>query len=610
MDTATNVSRYEADKVDLNEFVKITKWVLGLIYNISPLHFILNITATIIWKWEDLIYSFIYAKAIDELIKVAQLPGASLTYLYPYLGILLAYNFFSTIISFIRSYSSQHIRVVSRYAIRKKEYDKLNSIGIQTLEIPEVNNKINRANDYLNNLMPYMEQTVNFIADIVKLVTAVGLTIKFIPAFAPLILIASVPYLLFDRSMRKKLYKFDYDNTEKGRVAGNVHSDLTNSVKLHEVSINNAYAYLDKKYTDIRDFFVSNRLEIFKKWRLGGSSLGFLNDIVILFGYTQIFQKLINKVISVGDTVFWMRTLGIFQNSLHNVIRGLNDLFEWSLQLKDTYLLFQTQPAFEDGNIKFPKFTQGPGIIFKDITFTYPNTSRPVIENLNLEINPGEKIAIVGQNGAGKTTLIKLLSRFYKVNSGKILINDTDINALEINTLYQNMGVLFQDFNTHQHLTVKENIFLGAPEGEIDMDKIKIAAEAADADKFIEKYTNKYNQVLSEKFKGGIRPSTGEWQKLALARFFYRNSPIVIFDEPTASIDPVSEYNIFNKIYEFFKNKTVIIVSHRFSTVRNADRIVVMENGQIIESGSHETLMSQNGNYANAFKLQAQGYTV
>jgi len=140
MDTATNVSRYEADKVDLNEFVKITKWVLGLIYNISPLHFILNITATIIWKWEDLIYSFIYAKAIDELIKVAQLPGASLTYLYPYLGILLAYNFFSTIISFIRSYSSQHIRVVSRYAIRKKEYDKLNSIGIQTLEIPEVNN--------------------------------------------------------------------------------------------------------------------------------------------------------------------------------------------------------------------------------------------------------------------------------------------------------------------------------------------------------------------------------------------------------------------------------------------------------------------------------------
>ena len=142
------------------------------------------------------------------------------------------------------------------------------------------------------------------------------------------------------------------------------------------------------------------------------------------------------------------------------------------------------------------------------------------------------------------------------------------------------------------------------------MDKIKIAARAADAETFIEKYAHKYDQLLSEKYKEGVRPSTGQWQKIALARFFYRNSPIVVFDEPTAAIDPVSEYNIFNKIYEFFKNKTVIIVSHRFSTVRNADRIVVMENGRILEMGSHKELMQQDGNYANAFKLQAQGYTL
>ncbi|HBY09735.1 hypothetical protein A2473_03590 [candidate division WWE3 bacterium RIFOXYC2_FULL_42_13] len=610
MNTAEKVSRYETDKVDLNEFVKITKWVLGLIYHVNPLHFILYITATIISRWEDLIYSFIFAKAIDELIKVAQMPGASLTYLYPYLAILLGYNFFETIVSFLRSYSSQHIRVVSRYDIRKRQYSKLNSIGIQTLEIPEVNNKINRANEYLNNLMPYMEETVTLIANIVKLFTSVILTIKFIPAFAPLVLIASVPYLLFDRSMRKKLYKFDYDNTEKGRVGGNVYNDLTNSVKLHEININNAYSYLDKKYSEIQNFFIKNRLNIFRKWRLGGHSFGFLSDIVILFGYVQIFQKLITKMVSVGDTVFWMRTLGIFQEALSNVILGLNDLFEWSLQLKDTYLLFQTQPAFGDGNVKLPKLSQGPRIIFKDISFTYPNSEKPVIKNFSLDISPGEKIAIVGQNGAGKTTLIKLLSRFYKVNSGNIIVNDVNINDMEINTLYKNMGVLFQDFNTYQHLTVKENIYLGDPNGEIDIEKIKIAAKAADADSFIDNYSNKYDQLLSEKFKGGVRPSTGQWQKLALARFFYRNSPIVIFDEPTASIDPVSEYNIFNKIYEFFKNKTVIIVSHRFSTVRNADRIVVMENGQIIESGSHETLMAQNGNYANAFKLQAQGYVV
>lgn len=597
-----------ADKIDLNEFVKISKWSLAMIFRIDPVHFSIYIATTIVNKWQDLIYTYIFAKAIDELINVAQMPGANLSYLYPYLAILLGYNFFETIISFLRGYSSTHIRVVSRFNIRKSEYFKLKSLGIQTLEIPEVNNKITRADEYLYNIMPYMEKSVSLIADIVKLATALIITIKFMPWFAPLLLVASTPYLLFDKSIRRKLYQFNYNNTERGRVAGNIAGDLTSSVRLHEIGINNAFSYLDRKYTELQGYLVENRLKIFRKARIGGHSFGFLNDIVILFGYVKIFQRLIDKAITVGDTVFWMRTIGILQTSMSNVIQGFNDLFEFSLQLKDTYLLFQTEPAFEDGTVQLPKYLEGPSIVFNKITFAYPNTTKPVIEDLTLEIKPGEKIAIVGENGAGKTTLVKLLSRFYKVGSGEITVDGKNINELEIATLYKNMGVLFQDFNSYPHLTVRENIMLGDADIEPDADKITLAAKAADAHEFIEKYDNKYDQILSVKYKGGIRPSTGQWQKLALARFFYRNSPIVIFDEPTAAIDPVSEYNIFNKIYEFFKKKTVIIISHRFSTVRNADRIVVMDNGKIIETGTHEELMKLNGNYANAFNLQAEGY--
>ncbi len=610
MDTANSVPNTASDKVDLSEFIKITKWVLGLMFSSQPFYFSLYIATTILGKWEDLIYTYIFAKAIDELIKVAQMPGASLTYLYPYLAILLGYNFFETVINILRGYSAVQVRAVSRFNIRKKEYHMLKSLGIQTLEIPEVNNQITRANEYLQNTMPYMERAVAFIADVVKLATTLVITTKFMPLFAPLMLLVSVPYLLFDKSMRRKMYKFDYDTTEINRISGNVSSDLTSSVRLHEININNAFHFLDKKYSDIQSFLIKNRLAITKKWRIGGNSFGFLNDFVILVGYVQIFKKLIAKLVSVGDTVFWMRALGILQSSISNVIQGFNDLFEFSLQLKDTYRLFQTKPVFEDGTIQLPTFTKGPRIQFNNLSFTYPNSQNAVIKDLSLDIKAGEKVAIVGQNGAGKTTLIKLLSRFYKVSSGEILVDNTNVNDLEIDTLYKNMGVLFQDFNTYPHLTVKENIYLGNPNGEMDMDKIKIAARAADAETFIEKYAHKYDQLLSEKYKEGVRPSTGQWQKIALARFFYRNSPIVVFDEPTAAIDPVSEYNIFNKIYEFFKNKTVIIVSHRFSTVRNADRIVVMENGRILEMGSHKELMQQDGNYANAFKLQAQGYTL
>jgi ATP-binding cassette subfamily B protein len=333
-----------------------------------------------------------------------------------------------------------------------------------------------------------------------------------------------------------------------------------------------------------------------------------MSDMVVMFGYVQIFSRLLTKTLSIGDVTFHVRNLSSLQDSLMALFRRMNDLMESSLQLKEAYQLFQTKPAFPDGTIKLSTLTTGPEILLRNVDFHYPNSERKVIENLNLKIRPGEKVAIVGHNGAGKTTLVKLLSRIYQTSAGEILINGTNINELAIDSLYKNMGVIFQDYNNYSMLTVRDNIYMGRSDEPLNETSIRLAAQAADADDFIQEYPQKYNQILSEKFKDGVRPSTGQWQKLAIARFFYRNAPLVIFDEPTAAIDPVSEYNIFNKIYEFFENKTVIIISHKFSTVRNADRILVMEKGQIIEEGTHDHLLALNGKYAQAFMLQAKGY--
>jgi len=282
---------------------------------------------------------------------------------------------------------------------------------------------------------------------------------------------------------------------------------------------------------------------------------------------------------------------------------------EQSLQIKDTYNLFQVKPAIADGTKIIPILNSGPKIVFNNVSFIYPEASKKVLKTINLTIQPNEKIAIVGHNGAGKTTLVKLLCRIYRVTKGSININGDNINQLKTASLYKNISALFQDYNMYQQLTVEENITIGDSTKLLEEEKIIQAVKSADAWDFIEEFPQKMNQILDIRYKGGIRPSTGQWQKLALARLFYRNAPLVIFDEPTAAIDAESEYKIFNEIYNFFENKTVIIISHRFSTVRNADRIIVLDHGEIIEEGSHHDLIEKGGYYAKSFKLQAEGYS-
>ena len=249
-----------------------------------------------------------------------------------------------------------------------------------------------------------------------------------------------------------------------------------------------------------------------------------------------------------------------------------------------------------------------PSIQFKNLTFKYPGRDEVVIDNLNLKINPGEHLAIVGENGAGKTTLINLLMRFYDPSNGDILVDEVPLKNIDLDDWYKRVGVLFQEFNSY-HFDAKTNIGVGDIERIKDMKGIIEAAKKSGANGFISEYKNKYDQILNRAFDDGIRPSWGEWQKIALARVFFKDAPVLILDEPTSAIDPKSEFEIFTKLFEFTKGKTVIIISHRFSTVRNAQRILVLNEGKVVEEGDHASLMRvKNGRYKKAFELQSLGY--
>ncbi|OGC50441.1 hypothetical protein A2716_04520 [candidate division WWE3 bacterium RIFCSPHIGHO2_01_FULL_40_23] len=599
----------ENKEIQFREFINIAKWCVKLIFKNEPWALSLMVIGTVLIQLRGIVYSYLFSKMLDALIKTAQTPNANVMSLYPYLGVLFAYYILSNIIFFIRNVARTTLNTRSRPKMRRELFDKLHSLGIQTLEDPEVNNKIHRADESLTDIVPFLQQTVDLVASFIKMTVSAIIIFRFLPQLIILIFIAHIPYFFNDRRFRGLLWKFSLDTTEGQRRAGWSSGYLISSSSLHEVYINGAFKFLSEKYLNFHNWFSSERIKLQKKWLSSTYSSSLLADLVVLSGYIRLFGNFIRKQISIGDVAFQGNMISSLSDSIIDVLNMTNELMGLSLRLRDTYSLFQTRSGFTDGENILPKLESGPEIEFKNVKFKYPKSEKHIFENLNLTIKPNEKIAIVGHNGAGKTTLIKLICRFYQVEEGSIQINGININDISTESLYKNLGVLFQDYNNYSHLTVKENIYIGNTNDPINDTAVRLAAMNADASEFIEEFPNKFDQILSEKFKGGTRPSTGQWQKIAIARFFYRNAPLVIFDEPTASIDAVSEYNIFNKIYEFFKGKTVIIISHRFSTVRNADRIIVLDKGEIIEEGSHTQLMNKNGHYAKAFLLQAEGYS-
>ena len=246
-------------------------------------------------------------------------------------------------------------------------------------------------------------------------------------------------------------------------------------------------------------------------------------------------------------------------------------------------------------------------IEFRDVSFKYPGTERYVLKNFNLVIKSGEKVALVGENGAGKTTLIKLILRFHDVTSGAVLINGVNVKDIDLDHWHQYIGALFQDFIKYQ-FTFKENVYLGDLAKNNQEKFLKLAITKSGADQFLSTLPNGIDQVVGKMFEGGIDLSGGQWQKLALARAFFRDAPILMLDEPTSAIDAKAEYEIFQNVQSLQKDKTVVIISHRFSTVRHANRILVLSEGKIIEEGNHEKLMEHKGLYAELFEIQAQGY--
>ncbi|MBI4137937.1 MAG: ABC transporter ATP-binding protein [Candidatus Sungbacteria bacterium] len=312
--------------------------------------------------------------------------------------------------------------------------------------------------------------------------------------------------------------------------------------------------------------------------------------------------------LTIGVFTFLVASIAGFNQALSSLFSNLGRQYQDGLFVADVFRVLDLAPALsKPGRTIRLNREKTPEIVFENVSFAYPGAERLALKNISLAIGPGQKLALVGANGSGKTTLVKLLCRFYDPTRGRILLNGADLREIDLDDWYAMLGILFQDYANY-HFLVKESIALGRTNHAPAIERIKEAAQASEADAFIEEWEKKYEQVLGKQFAGGIEPSIGQWQKLALARTFYRDPRVLILDEPTASIDAESEANIFDKIEALPRDRSVILISHRFSTVRHADRIAVIEEGAVTELGSHEELLDRNQTYARLFRLQAKGY--
>jgi ATP-binding cassette subfamily B protein len=321
-----------------------------------------------------------------------------------------------------------------------------------------------------------------------------------------------------------------------------------------------------------------------------------------------IIIKTVGGALTVGSMTFLSGSFNRLQNQLQNLLSTFTRITESAMSLQDYFDFLAINPLIKDtpDAIDPPKQIL-KGIQFENVGFKYPGTDVWAVRHLTFVLQPGEKLALVGENGAGKTTLVKLLARMYDPSEGSIYLDGTDIRKFKIEQYRRMIGVIFQDYVRFAFIA-SENVAVGQIEEAHNVPKIENAAGKSLADAVINKLPGGYQQMLGKRFSEGIDLSGGEWQKVALARAYMRDAQIVILDEPTASLDARAEYEGFKRFSDLTKGKTAVIISHRFSTVRMADRILVLKNGEMLEIGTHEELLEKDGLYAELFNLQAQGY--
>ena len=444
-----------------------------------------------------------------------------------------------------------------------------------------------------------------------QLITAAGWSIAvmlYSPWLMLLLTVAVLPAFLGETHFAFLGYAKNFRQTPIKRQLDYLRQAGATKEAAKELKLFNLAGFFTQRFAKLSDIIYEQDIALARK-RLGvGSILSLVSTAGYYAAYAYVIWRTLFGKWGIGTFYFLNTAIVNASSNIQQVLSTLSGIADQALFLTDLLAFFDMKPTIQSKPNALPAPRPiGRGFEFRDVSFVYPGTDRLVLNRLNFRLGPGERVALIGENGQGKTTIVKLITRLYDPTEGQILLDGVDLREYDLEDLYREIGVIFQDFMRYE-MTARENIAVGKIEELEDLRALEAAAQKSLANEVIARLAGHYDQMLGRRFEGGVDLSGGEWQKLALARAYLRDAQLLILDEPTAALDARSEYQVFQRFAELTAGKMALFISHRFSTVRMADRIVVLESGRIAEEGSHAELASRGGRYAEMFELQAASY--
>jgi ATP-binding cassette subfamily B protein len=544
---------------------------------------------------------------IDEIVALIDSGNADYELLWTYVAVELALALLSDLLSRAIGLTDGLLGDLYSNASSIKIIKKTSDITITDLEDPDFYDKLERARTQTTSRVNLMSESLAQGENIISMISLIAGLIYFEPWLLVLLVLSIIPSFIIEIKFSTRRYSLARSWTAERRELDYLRYIGANSETAREVKLFGLADFIANRFGKVSDEYYHLNKSLAVRQTSFGAIFNLLGVLCYYGAYVLIIIRVLAGIITLGDLTFLSGSFNRLRGNLQGFFLRFTRISERALYLKDYF-------DFIDMIIEESQLEEHPlperitrGFELKNVSFTYPGATKPVLENISFSITPGEKMAFVGQNGAGKTTLIKLILRFYEPSSGQILLDDTDIRHFSKKSYQKLFGVIFQDFFRYE-FTMKENIAVGNIDELENAPRIVEAAERSLASEVAEELVMGYEQQLGRRFAHGKELSGGQWQKVALARAYMKDADVLILDEPTAALDAKAEYEVFRRFIGLTEGKTSIIISHRFSTVRMADRILVLQDGKVLEIGTHEKLMSNNSLYAQLFEMQAAGY--
>ena len=482
------------------------------------------------------------------------------------------------------------------------------TLDLEDFEDSELQDKLERARRQAAGRASLIGQLFNQAQDVLTIASFAAGLLVYAPWLIALLAIALVPAFIGEAHFNAQSYSLNYARTAERRELDYVRQTGASAETAKEVKIFGLNAFLIERYRALSESFFDANRKIALRRASWGSLLSAIGTAAYYVAYAYIVWRTLHGDFSIGDLTFLAGSFRRLRNLLENLLMGFSQVAGQALYLEDLFSFFEIEPEIvPTANPRPFPVPIKEGFAFENVGFRYPGAERWAVRGLTFKLHAGETLALVGENGAGKTTLVKLLARLYDPDEGRIMLDGHDLREYDLFTMRANIGVIFQDF-VRYHFTAADNIAVGRIEARNDRARIVAAAERSLADEVVRKLPSGYDQVIGKRFRTGIDLSGGEWQKIAIARAYMRDAQLLILDEPTAALDARSEFEVFKRFKELSEGKTAVLISHRFSSVRMADRIVVLMDGAVEAMGTHAELLAQGGRYAELFELQAAGY--